>query len=211
MQSIKCTGAFLLSAMVWLGGSALGYGVVAWATLLPESQRALPTELATPTAAGDENGTDGFAESRERARGADESPLDAFLFIYGRNATVYIWLLAGLLSAGLVTFLVLVANGLALGQTVALATQSGVPFGAVMEWILPHGVLEFGAFCIAGAVGFQGFKLAMGRIEWRIVRTFRLGWVFAFGVVALAVAAGVEAVITADLADSFNRGAVGAA
>ena len=209
MQSIKCTGAFLLSAVVWLCGSALGYGVVAWANL-SESQRALPTAMATPAAAGDENGTDGFAESRERPRGADETALDAFLFIYGRNATVYIWLLAGLLSAGLVTFLVLAANGLALGQTVALATQSGVPFGAVMEWILPHGVLEFGAFCIAGAVGFQGFKLAMGHFEWRIVRTFRLGWVFAFGVVALAIAAGVEAVITIDLADSFNRGAVGA-
>lgn len=199
MQSIKCTGAFLLSAMVWLGGSALGYGVVAWANLLPESQRTLPTELATQA-----------TENREGAQAADETALDAFLFIYGRNATVYIWLLAGLLSAGLVTFLVLVANGVALGQTVALATQSGVPFGAVMEWILPHGVLEFGAFCIAGAVGFQGFKLATGHFEWRIVRTFRLGWVFAFGVVALAVAAGVEAVITADLADSFNRGAVGA-
>ena len=203
MQSIKCTGAFLLSALVWLGGSALGYGVVAWADSLPESQKALP---AAATMADDEAAADdALAASDGMAQAEGEEPLDVFLFIYGRNATVYLWLLAGLLSAGVVTFLVLVANGLALGQTVALATQSGASFGNVMDLILPHGILEFGAFCIAGAIGFQGFKLAMGRVDWSSVRTYRLGWVFAFGVVALAVAAGVEAVITADLAASFDR------
>lgn len=206
MQSIKCTGAFLLSALVWLGGSALGYGVVAWADSLPESQKTLPSEPALATMADDENAMDqGLAESGEMAQAEDEAALDVFLFIYGRNATVYIWLLAGLLSAGVVTFLVLVSNGLALGQTIALATQSGASFGRVMDLILPHGVLEFGAFCIAGAIGFQGFKLAVGRVEWSAVRTYRLGWVFAFGVIALAVAAGVEAVITADIAASFDR------
>ena len=195
MQSISCTGAFVLSASVWLGGSALGYGVVEWTNTLPEHQRTLPAELVAEAeqAAPDDD-----------AKRDHKSALELFLFILGRNATVYVWLLAGLLSAGIVTFLVLISNGISLGHTVGLAAQSGVPVSAVTDLILPHGVLEFGAFCIAGAVGFQGFRLALGRVDWASVKTLRLGWVFAFGAGALAVAAGVEAVVTASLAESLG-------
>ena len=200
MQSSRCTGTFMLSVLVWLGGSMIGYGVVEWANSLPEHQRILPPELvaAQNEAVAGGDGADGAAAEN------DSTAFEVFLFILSRNATVYLWLLAGLLSAGIVTFLVLISNGIALGQTIALAMQSGLPVAAVVDLILPHGVLELGTFCIAGAIGFQGFKLAMGRFDWAAVKALRLGWAFAFGAVALTVAAGVEAVVTAGLAESVT-------
>lgn len=193
MQSIRCTGAFALSVLVWLSGSALGYGIAEWTNSLPEHQQALPEELLVFD-------TDAMPSQNADEAGVEHTSIDIFLFILSRNVMVYIWLLAGLLSAGIVTFLVLISNGLALGQTLALAAQSGVSAGAIAELLLPHGVLEFGAFCIAGAVGFQGFKLASGRHDWATVKALRLGLVLAFGAVALSVAAGVEAFVTMHLA-----------
>ena len=109
-------------------------------------------------------------------------------------------MLAGLLSAGAITFLVLLFNGIFLGQTVGFAVWHGISPSTIGDLLLPHGVLEMGTFCIAGAVGFQGPRLLRewSRHGWAIVKALRLGVVLAFGVAALAVAAGVETVVVAD-------------
>ena len=90
---------------------------------------------------------------------------------------------------------------------------SGLPAGALADLLLTHGVLEIGALCIAGAVGFQGLWLALhwSRGGWSAVRALRLGWVLAFGLAALTVAAGVEAFVTTGLSAGWTADQVGAA
>lgn len=178
---------FALACLVWLGGTAAGYSVMASAGDAPRSAQA-----GAASAEG------------EAAAQPDMASWRLFAFILGRNAMVYCWLLTGLLCGGVSTFLVLAGNGLVLGQAIGAAEVAGMPAGALVDLLLTHGVLEVGAFCVAGAVGFQGLWLVLHwpRSGWPAVRQLRLGWVFGFGAVALTVAAGVEAFVTADLAAS---------
>lgn len=177
---------FALACLVWLGGTALGYSIMASAGEFS------PLEAETVDA----------SEAEKTAAGEEMTSWRLFAFILGRNGMVYCWLLTGLLCGGVSTFLVLAGNGLVLGQAIGAATASGMPPGAVVDLLLTHGVLEVGAFCVAGAVGFQGLWLLLhwSKTGRQAVRQLRLGWVFAFGAVALTVAAGVEAFVTADLA-----------
>ena len=200
MERIVWVRAFALAGLVWLGGMAIGFWVVDWASGLPAEMIELPQELLR-------NADVVKAANAEHAI-AEKSPLHVFLFILGRNLGVYLWLLAGLLSAGAITFLVLLFNGIILGQTVGLAVWHGISPGTIGDLLLPHGVLELGTFCIAGAVGFQGPRLLRewSRHGWAAVKALRLGVVLAFGAAALMVAAGVEAVLVKDLAQLANAG-----
>ena len=187
----KWTWAFLAAVAVWAVGMVGGFALV-------EATSDLPSEF--PAAASVD---DGSVVGRAAAPDTDAGLI---AFIFRRNLTVYAWLLTGLLSAGAVTVVVLLANGIVLGPTMALASQSGAPLDAIAGLLLPHGVLEVGAFCIAGAVGFQGLRLACawGRTGWSAVRTCRLGLVVAYGVASLAVAAVVETLVTGAVAESMG-------
>ena len=198
MATKNWTGAFLLCWAVWGGGMAVGYAVVDWTKHLPRDLPALVGGAAHTDAAGGGK----VAPTAEGGRSA----LELFAFIWGRNFTVYVWLLAGLLSAGAITFLVLLANGVILGQTIGFAADAGLPPADIANLLLPHGALELGIFCIAGAVGFQGLGLALdwARLRWQSLKSLRLGLVLAFGAAALAVAAGVETVVTGALAESIG-------
>lgn len=198
MQLFAWRSTFALACLVWLGGTALGYSVMASAG------------ARAPTAAG--------AVQREARGSAAAAPADReawglFAFVLSRNLTVYVWLLTGILCAGVSTFLVLAGNGLMLGQVVGAGVASGLPAGALADLLLTHGVLEVGALCIAGAVGFQGLWLAQhwSRGGWSALRALRLGWVLAFGAAALAVAAGVEAFVTTELSAAWAADPGGAA
>lgn len=195
MKPIRWTLAFALSWLVLSAGLVIGFGVVEWTKRLEEKPLAAAPHIALPG-----------AEEAELPDEERKSGTDLFLLIFSRNVTVYVWLLAGLLSAGVITFMVLLANGALLGQTIGMATGSGMSASTVVDLLLPHGVLELGTFCIAGAVGFQGFRLALdwSQFNRQLMQRTRLGAVFAFGVVALAVAAGIEAVVTADLAEALG-------
>ncbi len=182
--------AFLLACSIWVGGMACGYGLVAWS-------RDLPTELP----AWEELPPAAQPASVERERGAS-----LFLFIFGRNVTVYCWLLAGLLTGGASAFLVLLTNGVMLGQTIGFAEDAGAAPADIAGLLLPHGMLEVGALCIAGAVGLQGLRLIRRWPDagWQTVKALRLGLVAAYGIGALAVAAGIETVVTGAIADSIE-------
>ncbi len=197
VKPVRWGFAFVASWLIWLGGTALGLGIVEWTESMPAEAKELPEEWLE--AAAD-------AAEQEVAEVAAPSRLDEFLFILGRNLTVYVWLLAGLLSAGAITLLVLLANGVALGQTLGFAMASGMPTSAAVDLLFTHGVLELGTFCIAGAVGFQGLRLAFDGSErgWAVVKSMPWRTVLAFGVAALTAAAGVEAVVTADLAAAYE-------
>lgn len=193
----RWTRAFLLAVVVWTAGMAGGYAVV-------QAASDLPSALPAPVPPEDEGtaGVHGMA-----AHGAvPESDAGLVAFIFRRNLSVYIWILAGLLSAGAVTFVVLLANGIMLGHTIGVAYATGVAPATLSNLLLPHGVLEVGTFCIAGAVGFQGFRIASdwGRSGWSAVRSLRLGLVLAYGVLALAVAAVLETFVTGALAEAMG-------
>ena len=194
MERIAWTSAFALAWLILLAGMATGYAVVQWASRLPAEMIEIPKELlrkAEPT-----------PQMTAQAAIAEKPVADVFIFILGRNLGVYVWLLAGLLSAGAVTFMMLLFNGISLGQTIGFAVWHGLPPSAIVDLLLPHGVLELGTFCIAGAVGFQGLRVLRewSQHGWAMVKALRLGSVLAFGIAALAVAAGVEAVVVADSA-----------
>ena len=198
------TAPFALAWLVWLGGMAIGFAMVDWMSGLPAQMTTVPEALVERMQA------EAAAENGDRAPLARGNEASHFLFIFGRNFSVYLWLLAGLLSAGVVTFMVLLWNGVSLGQTIGFALWQGLPPTALAELLLPHGMLELGAFCIAAAVGFQGFRLVRGQLRGRqAVKALRLVPVMVFGVVALAAAAAVEAVVTADLARSAGAGLAG--
>lgn len=191
MKHTRWASAFVLAALVWAGGTAVGIGIAhrIERMALADADHALP--YATPHEV-EEAGTE---------KQADGSDATVFLFILGRNSAVYIWLLFGLLSAGAVTFVVLLYNGIQLGFTIGFALQSGMGGGVLADLLLTHGVLELGAFFVAGAVGFQGFRLARGWLGGRreSVKALRLGLVLLFGACALTSAAAIEAFITSRL------------
>ena len=192
MPRFRWAFAFGLAAATWAAGMVAGAAVAERAAdwTVEDADPALAQaamEQTEPTQIG---------EQTQPSKGR------VFLFILGRNTAVYIWLLAGLLSAGAVTFVVLFYNGLQLGLTIALAQQAGVPTGAVTDLLLTHGVLEVGAFFVAAAVGFQGFRLALGwaRARRESLKTLRLAWVLLFGLCALTGAAAIETLVTPQLA-----------
>ena len=188
----KWAWAFVVAVAVWAAGMAGGYALV-------QATSELPRELPPGVATVDDDFGVGHAA-------APETDAGLMAFIFRRNLSVYLWLLTGLLSGGSVTFAVLLANGIVLGQAIGLARQAGASAEAITGLLLPHGVLEVGAFCIAGAVGFQGLRLACAwrRTGWPAVRDCRLGLVLAFGVASLAVAAAIETLVTGALAESMG-------
>ncbi len=158
---------------------------------------------------------------------SERSGQDLFGFIFRRNLTVFVTLLLGVVTAGLVTVVVLLGNGIAIGQLIGFATATGMSYATVANLILPHGVLELGTLCIAGAVGLRGIRLAFdlggrgsegsldvdagvggeGPVSFGDgVRRLRLGLVLAFGVGALGLAAAIEAFVTIEIAESVRRG-----
>lgn len=195
-KASRWTHAFLLAVVVWAAGMAGGYGIV-------QVTKNLPRELPVPMSEG-ERGADALVTPAPGAVPVSDAGL--LVFILRRNLTVYLWLLAGLLSAGAVTFVVLLANGIMLGNTIGLASAAGMTPAMLIDLLLPHGVLEVGTFCIAGAVGFQGFRIASdwGRNGWGAVRSLRLGLVLAYGTLALAVAAALETFVTGALAEAMR-------
>ena len=191
------TPAFLLAVAVWTAGMGVGYAIV-------QAASDLPSDLPAAIVADDALNAAPHGVAGPGA--APESDAALATFIFRRNLSVYVWILAGLLSAGAVTFVVLLANGIMLGHTIGLAYATGIPPATLSNLLLPHGVLEVGTFCIAGAVGFQGFRIASdwGRYGWSAVRSLRLGLVLAYGALALAVAAVLETFVTGALAEAMG-------
>ena len=181
-----------------------------WAQATPSfaEQRERGQLEAVPPAANERKDADQAEASRtanprrqitppHTTRANQKSKSELFVFILGRNSAVYLWLLAGLLSVGAVTFMVLAYNGVQLGLSIGMALQAGMPGRLLAELLLPHGVLEVGAFFIAGAVGFQGLRLGcLSRHGWQFVKALRLGSVLVFGAGALTCAAAIEAYVT---------------
>ena len=176
--------AFAVSCLVLLSGMAMGHAFVKWIDTLPLSPlpEAVPVEVT--------------------GRTDDRAGWQLFAFILRNNFAVYVLLLFGLVSAGSVTFVILLGNGIAIGQVIGFARLAGMSNDTLIDLLLPHGVLELGTLCVAGAVGLQGFRfvLDLSNLGSGTLKSLRLGLVLGFGLCALTVAAVVEAFVTAELA-----------
>lgn len=179
---------FTCALLVLLGGLAVGIAIADWIDALPTQSLPSVDPVAAKTS-------------------VHRSGWDLFGFILRRNMAVFVLLLFGLVSGGLVTVVVLLGNGIAIGQIIGFARASGMSVGDLANLLLPHGVLELGALCVAGAVGFQGVRLALSlpAIDRESLKALQLGPVLAFGIGALGVAAAVESFVTADIAESLRR------
>lgn len=141
----------------------------------------------------------------------DLLPADAELtvgFIFFNNSRVYVLLIVGALSLGLLTVLLLGFNGLAIGWVVGLvAGQIGV--GRVLALLVPHGIFELPAFWIAGGIGLRLVHLAANRIRGvreqlltrpeatRILLLAVVGWIL------VGIAAVVEVYVTPAVAEAI--------
>lgn len=187
-------GSFFGAVFVLVVGLAAGIAIAEWINAMPaESTLSVDTDRPRQAAA-------------PLGRIEDPARWELFAFILRRNMTVFLILLLGIVSAGLVTVVVLLGNGIAVGQLIGFARVSGMSQLDVAYLLLPHGVLELGALCVAGAVGLRGIGLAfaISAIDRRWFKSLRLGAVLAFGVGALATAAGIEAFVTVEIAESLR-------
>ena len=143
-------------------------------------------------------------------KGVVESP-EISGFIMTNNIKVSIMAVALGLTAGIGTSLVLISNGLMVGSLAAVASNNNVDY---LFWsvILPHGILELSAICIAGGAGFVLARAiyAPGDLPRRDALKIAGGEAAQLlaGVAAMLVIAGlIEGFITpADISPSFKMG-----
>ena len=79
--------------------------------------------------------------------------MSIFLHIARQNLAVLLLLAAGALSEGLITLRVLAFNGVILGMEMAVALANGMGVVALGVALIPHGVIEMGAFLTAAEMG----------------------------------------------------------
>ncbi len=178
--------AISLSAAIWAAGTVAGFALGSASTTLsaPHGPQTLSTSQSL---------------DRMDAR-QDKGRLS--LGLLGRNVAVYVWLLAGVVCAGMSTIVVLAFNGLLMGQMISVGQAIGAPLPVAAWLFLPHGVLEVGALLLAGAIGLQGPGLLMAWIHGRPApyRTAGLGAAAVAGIAALGFAAAIEAYLTVPIA-----------
>lgn len=148
-----------------------------------------------------------FGEDELPGDGEASFDLSATFFIVN-NTPPFLAAIAGALTLGFVTLLIMVFNGVLVGNLVAV-TGTEVGVGVIIALIVPHGIFELPALFIAAGVGFRflhrvGERIAGSRsalfTKAYLVRTTAL---VGFAWLILVLAAFVEAYITFLIADAL--------
>ena len=129
----------------------------------------------------------------------------AFRYIARQNLAVLCLLVAGVLSFGIITAVVLIFNGALLGIEVAVAVWTGVSLVNLLAVLLPHGIIGMGALLAAGEMGLRSSAglLVSGRgILAALPQAARR---FAFLGCLIVAAAAIEAWVTLPLAEVLVR------
>ncbi|MFT3837997.1 MAG: stage II sporulation protein M [Myxococcaceae bacterium] len=137
--------AYVASVLLFVGGGAFGWlGMVfdpdAAPYLVPEQHLHLDPNKRAEDAA-----------KHNTASVQEQAAFSSFLFTH--NISVAFLAFALGLTAGIGTAIALFANGLMLGSLAWVYSSKGMT-GWFWAWILPHGIPEISAICIAGAAGF---------------------------------------------------------
>lgn len=137
--------AFAAAVSLFVGGAAIGYAGMhldpkAATTLLPEQHLDLDPDERVTREAGD-----------PAASAGEQTVFSSFLFTHNIQVAFAAFALG--LTAAVGTAVMLFFNGLMLG---ALAQAYAAKGHAIWfwAWILPHGIPEITAICIAGGAGF---------------------------------------------------------
>ena len=153
---------------------------------------------------GVERGTVPLAPFEVRGPADPVPTLDA-VDLFVNNSLVALWTVLSALLFGLPTLFIQLYNGLLFGSVTAVAAGRLGPVTTVLS-LAPHGVIELPALWVAGGIGFR-----LTHLYWKIANGDRdrvsvprllgeSGLLFLGVIVALAVAAVVEAVVTPALA-----------
>ncbi|MFU8867692.1 stage II sporulation protein M [Natronococcus sp.] len=178
------------------GGILLGAALVAAGIDLTE----LFLELLS-----EEFGEEEFVDGDPAEGGGIE--LSATFFLV-QNTPPFLAAIFGALTLGLVTTIIMVFNGIIVGN-IAVVTGLEVGFGPIVALLAPHGIFELPALFIAAGVGFRFLHRAgqrlLGSRESLFTRTYlyRTTLLVAFGWLLLALAAFVEAYLTIVIAEAL--------
>ena len=129
-------------------------------------------------------------------------------FFIANNTPPFLAAIFGALTVGLVTALIMVFNGVLIGN-VLLAAGAETGFGTIIALLVPHGVFELPALFIAAGVGFRFLHRTAQRIagsrDALLTRAYlrRTTALVVFGWLLLVLAAFVEAYVTILVADAL--------
>jgi uncharacterized membrane protein SpoIIM required for sporulation len=145
----------LLSAILLIGGAAIGYAAAAsdpilahalWPSVDERQPGSTPEQLLLHLRSGrDESGGQKFFFAS---------------FLLQHNLKVGILAMATGVLAAVPTVLLMVFNGMLLGVFVAIHYEAGIR-AEMWAWILPHGVTELSAIILCGGVGLMLGKAVM--------------------------------------------------
>ena len=136
-----------------------------------------------------------------------ELELSATFFILN-NTPPFLFAILGALTLGLFTALVMVFNGILVGN-IALSMAGLAGVGFIVVGLVPHGIFELPALFVASGVGFRLVHRFVDRIrgarESFLTRAYlvRTGWLVLFAWLILVVAAFVEAYVTPALLEAL--------
>ena len=129
--------------------------------------------------------------------------------IFTNNTRVFLMLVVGILTGGLLSLAEMLLIGYMIGLLVQIAQIQGTPFIVTLAALLPHGVPELTAFAAVGALGihlaFRVYRAAQGQSVdwWREVHVYGKLVLAAYGL--LVAAAVIEAYVSPSLVAYFMR------
>jgi len=146
-----------------------------------------------------------FVDEAEANGEPAEFELTATFFIV-QNTPPYLLSALGALTFGLLTLVIMVFNGLLVGN---IAVSAGMTdgFGVILALLIPHGIFELSALFLAAGVGFclvhRFVQRVLGSRESFVTRAYlgRTTLFLLFGWLVLVLAAFVEAYLTIPIAE----------
>ncbi|CAM3938127.1 MULTISPECIES: stage II sporulation protein M [Paenibacillus] len=181
--------ALILSAVLFAGGIAIGWGS-------EEFEQLLISQLQ------------GLGEMSQELRMSDNPEWSFFVFIFLNNSIKSVLVMLSGILLGVIPFIFLLVNGMVIGFLLKIVQASGESlFDLIVKGLLPHGIIEIPVIVIACGYGlaFGGLvfrsMLASGEkrrgigTEWRGFWR-KLGTASLWVVVLLLVAAIIESTIT---------------
>lgn len=181
--------ALILSAVLFAGGIAIGWGS-------EEFEQLLISQLQ------------GLGEMSQELRMSDNPEWSFFVFIFLNNSIKSVLVMLSGILLGVIPFIFLLVNGMVIGFLLKIVQASGESlFDLIVKGLLPHGIIEIPVIVIACGYGlaFGGLvfrsMLASGEKRRGIGREWRgfwrkLGTASLWVVVLLLVAAIIESTIT---------------
>jgi uncharacterized membrane protein SpoIIM required for sporulation len=136
------------SAVVFFGAALLGY-FLSRGDLRAAYALSMPGDLRQPGSSPEQ-----LLDVLRSGRDSGHGELFFFTsFLFQNNLKVAVLALATGVLASVPTILILLSNGLMLGQFAWLHSHSAELSREMWAWILPHGIPELGAIVLAGGAG----------------------------------------------------------